>query len=119
MSLTTALDATTLSRYLNTVLLALGEAHTRTGDLTARTVDKELPSDLFMVAVIAGWISEPTAPMTSDTVKFGYYTVDRRYREEFLELIQDELHGLREIAGTDGDEPYATVLPEWATEYEK
>jgi hypothetical protein len=115
---TAPLDRTTLARYLKTVLLALGEAHTRTGYLTAKMIDNQLTSDLFMVAVTAGWIPEPRAPLTSDTVRFGYYTVDSRYREEFLELIQDELHGLREIAGTDGDESYATVLPEWATEYD-
>jgi hypothetical protein len=52
------LDQTMLVRYLNTVLLALAEAHTKTGDLTAKTVDKQLPSELFMTAVIAKWIED-------------------------------------------------------------
>lgn len=117
----TPLKNSTLGSTLNAVCLALAEAQTSSGvDLNRRMVEEDLPNDLFMVAVEAGWISEPTAPFaTTETVELGFYQVERKYREDFIGLIQTSLISLREIAGNELGEPFETVAPIWNEEYHR
>jgi hypothetical protein len=113
------LDKATLGSTLEVTCYTIADAFIDGGNvldpevsvLTTEVVDNLIPGHVFNLAVSAGWLPNPTEP-PQDGVELGEHTVEKEYRDEFLNLIEPTLSDLRDLAESNDLQPTVEGLTE-------